>query len=170
MSNDRIDLTQNFTLTFSAFLGSKDAGGSGIAFVLHNDPSGGDAFGGGANAQGANGIANGLAISLDTFRDSGEVSSDHTNFFDTDDAAGTALTNATSLPNLENSQWHDVTVSWDAGSQTLTYWIDGKQAGTITGDLANQYFSGSEYVHFGFTGATGSRSVSEPATSKGDKR
>ena len=73
MSNDRIDLTQNFTLTFSAFLGSKDAGGSGIAFVLHNDPSGGDAFGGGANSQGANGIANGLAISLDTFRDSGEV-------------------------------------------------------------------------------------------------
>ena len=71
MSNDRIDLTQNFTLTFSAFLGSKDAGGSGIAFVLHSDPSGGDAFGGGANAQGANGIANGLAISLDTFKDRG---------------------------------------------------------------------------------------------------
>ena len=73
MSNDRIDLTQNFTLTFSAFLGSKDAGGSGIAFVLHSDPSGGDAFGGGANAQGANGIANGLAISLDTFKDAGDV-------------------------------------------------------------------------------------------------
>ena len=73
MSNDRIDLTQDFTLTFSAFLGSKDAGGSGIAFVLQNDPSGGDAFGGGANAQGANGIANGLAISLDTFKMRGSV-------------------------------------------------------------------------------------------------
>ena len=115
MSNDRIDLTQNFTLTFSAFLGSKDAGGSGIAFVLHNDPSGGDAFGGGANSQGANGIANGLAISLDTFKDAGEATSDHTNFFDTDAAAGTTLTKATSLSNLENSQWHNVTVSWDAG-------------------------------------------------------
>jgi hypothetical protein len=159
MSNDRIDLTQNFTLTFSAFLGTNDAGGSGIAFVLHSDPSGGDAFGGGAKAQGANGIANGLAISLDTFRDRGEVSSDHTNFFDTDDTAGSALTSATSLPNLENSQWHDVTVSWDAATQILTYWVDGKQAGILTGDLANQYFSGSEYVHFGFTGATGSRSV-----------
>ena len=73
MSNDRIDLTQNFTLTFSAFLGSKDAGGSGIAFVLQNDPWGSDAFGGGASSQGANGIANGLAISLDTYKDCGRA-------------------------------------------------------------------------------------------------
>jgi Ca2+-binding RTX toxin-like protein len=164
MSNDRIDLTQNFTLTFSAFLGSKDAGGSGIAFVLQNDSSGGDAFGSGANAQGAHGIANGLAISLDTSKTSGRgsetSSTDSTSFFDTDAAAGSTLTKVTSVPNLENSQWHDVTVSWDAGTQTLTYWIDGKQGGTITGDLAGQYFNGSDYVHFGFTGATGNGNVS----------
>ncbi len=160
MSNDRIDLTQNFTITFSAFLGSKDAGGSGIAFVLQNDPWGGDAVGSGANSQGTNGIANGLAISLDTFSDKGEVRSDHTNFFDTDAAAGTTETKAVSLSNLENSQWHDVTVSWDAATQTLTYWVDGKQGGTLSGDLASQYFAGSDYVHFGFTGATGSGKVS----------
>ena len=160
MSNDRIDLTQNFTITFSAFLGSKDGGGSGIAFVLQSDQWGSDAVGSGANAQGTNGIANGLAISLDTFRDKGEVRSDHTNFFDTDAAAGTTETKATSLSNLENSQWHDVTVSWDAATQTLTYWVDGKQGGTLSGDLASQYFAGSDYVHFGFTGATGSGKVS----------
>ena len=48
-----------------------------------------------------------------------------------------------------------MTVSWNAGTQTLTYWVDGQQGGTITGDLAGQYFGGSDYVHFGFTGATG---------------
>ena len=161
MSNDRIDLNQDFTLKFSAFLGSKDAGGSGIAFVLHNDPSGGDAFGGSSNAQGANGIANGLAISLDTFRDSSaEPIADHTNFFDTDASAGTSLTTAESLPQLKNSQWHDVTVSWDADTRTLTYWVDGSEAGKITGDLAGQYFSNSDYVYFGFTGATGNIQVS----------
>lgn len=158
MSNDRIDITQDFTVEFSAYLGSRDSGGSGIAFVLHNDPSGGDAFGGASNAQGANGIANGLAISLDTYRESSsEMRSDHTNFFDTDAAAGTSLTKAVSLPQLEDGKWHDVKVAWDADTQTLTYWVDGKMAGTMTGDLANQYFSGSDYVHFGFTGATGSR-------------
>ena len=160
MSNDRIDLTQNFTITFSAFLGSNDAGGSGIAFVLQNDKWGSDAFGSGASSQGTDGIANGLAISLDTYRDKGETKSDHTNFFDTDAAAGTTETKATSLSNLENSQWHDVTVSWDAATQTLTYWVDGKQGGKLSGDLASQYFAGSDYVHFGFTGATGSGKIS----------
>ena len=154
MSNDRIDLTQDFTLTFGAFFGSNDAGGAGIAFVLQNDPWGADAFGTNA-AQGANGITNGLAIGLDTYKDAGDPLADHTNFFDTDAAVGTTLTNAISLPNLEDSQWHNVTVSWNAGTHTLTYWVDGQQGGTITGDLAGRYFSGSDYVHFGFTGATG---------------
>src|SRR6185437_4922103 len=63
---------------------------------------------------------------------------------------------AKSLSNLENSKWHTVTVSWDAGSETLTYFIDGKKAGTLTGDLATQYFGGSDYVYYGITGATGS--------------
>ena len=129
MSNDRIDLTQDFTLTFSAFLGSNDAGGDGIAFVLHNDPSGGDAFGGGANSQGAQRHCQRFGNQPRYLTDNaGEPTADHTNFFDTDAAAGTTLTKATSLSNLENSQWHNVTVSWDAGTQTLTYWIDG-QAG-----------------------------------------
>ena len=77
MSNDRIDLTQDFTITFSAFLGSNDAGGDGIAFVLHNDPSGADAIGGGGGSKGAVGIANGLAISLDTYSNPGEPAADY---------------------------------------------------------------------------------------------
>jgi hypothetical protein len=160
MSNDPIDLTQDFAIKFSAYLGSKDSGGSGIAFVLHNDPSGGDAFGGGAKAQGANGIANGLAISLDTFKDSGDPAADHTNFFDTDGAAGTSLTTPTPLSQLEDARWHDVMVFWDADAHTLTYSIDGIEAGNNSGDLAGQYFSGSDYVYFGFTGATGSKKIS----------
>ena len=159
-SNDRIDLTQNFTLTFSAFLGSKDAGGSGIAFVLQNDPWGSDAFGSGANSQGAHGIANGLAISLDTFKDSGESESDHTNFFDTDAAPGNTSVQG-DIPveprKLEVAQCDGVL---GCRPQKLTYWVDGKLGGTITGDLAAQYFGGSDYVHFGFTGATGTGTAS----------
>ena len=155
MSNDRIDLTHDFAITFDAFLGSDDAGADGIAFVLHNDPSGTDAIGGGGGSKGAQGIAKGLAISLDTYSNTGEPATDFTALFDTDAAAGTTLTNPTLLSNLENSQWHNVTVSWIASTQTLTYWVDGQQGGTITGDLAAQYFGGSDYVHFGFTGATG---------------
>lgn len=156
-SNDRIDLHQNFTISFNAYLGNKDSGGAGIAFVLQNDPSGSDAFGnGGTVSQGAGGISNGLAISLDTYKDKGETSSDHSSIFDTDATPGSKLTSAKSLSNLENAKWHSVSISWDVDSQTLTYFIDGKKAGTLTGDLATQYFGGSDYVYYGITGATGS--------------
>ncbi len=47
-------------------------------------------------------------------------------------------------------------MTWDASTQTLSYWIDGVLGGTLTGDLAQQYFGGSDLVHIGFTGSTGS--------------
>ena len=59
-----------------------------------------------------------------------------------------------SLGNLENGHWHQAHVVWDADTQTLTYWVDGKLGGTLSGDLATKYFGGSDHVHFGFTGAT----------------
>jgi hypothetical protein len=34
--------------------------------------------------------------------------------------------------------------------------VDGKLGGTLTGDLANLYFAGSDLVHIGFTGGTSS--------------
>ena len=39
--------------------------------------------------------------------------------------------------------------------QTLSYSFDGKQAGTLTGDLASTYFAGFHYAYFGFTAASG---------------
>ena len=57
-------------------------------------------------------------------------------------------------------------MTWDASTQTLSYWIDGKLGGTLTGDLAQQYFGGSDLVHFGFTGSTGN--VSQCAAGPGD--
>ena len=100
---------------------------------------------------GAAGIGNGLGIAL-----SMEQGADHTNFFDTD--LGTslgALSPQTTLGNLEDGNWHTSQVTWDASTQTLSYWIDGELGGTLTGDLAQLYFGGSELVHFGFTGSTG---------------
>ena len=146
-----IDLNSDFSLSFNFNAGNKDVAGGGLAFVLHNDVLGGDALGGSGTALGAAGIANGLGIAL-----SMEQGADHTNIFDTD--LGTtlgALSPQTTLGNLEDGNWHTSQVTWDASSQTLSYWIDGELGGTLTGDLAQQYFGGSDLVHFGFTGSTG---------------
>ncbi len=45
-------------------------------------------------------------------------------------------------------------MSWDAAHQTLSYSFDGKQVGTLTGDLAHPYFAGFSCV-FRVYGATG---------------
>ena len=146
-----IDLHSDFSLSFNFHAGNQDVAGGGLSFVLQNDLLGGDALGGTGTALGAGGIGNGLGIAL-----SMEQGADHTNFFDTD--LGTslgALSPQTTLGNLEDGNWHTSQVTWDASTQTLSYWIDGELGGTLTGDLAQLYFGGSDLVHFGFTGSTG---------------
>ena len=146
-----IDLHSDFSLSFNFHAGNQDVAGGGLSFVLQNDILGGDALGGTGTALGAGGIGNGLGIAL-----SMEQGADHTNFFDTD--LGTslgALSPQTTLGNLEDGNWHTSQVTWDASTQTLSYWIDGELGGTLTGDLAQLYFGGSDLVHFGFTGSTG---------------
>ena len=121
--------------------------------MLQNDIVGADALGGTGAALGAGGIGNGLGIAL-----SMSEGADHTYFFDTDVGTGNKLSSQIALGNLQNGNWHTGQVTWDASTQTLSYWIDGKLGGTLTGDLAQQYFGGSELVHFGFTASTGSSS------------
>ncbi len=158
MSNERIDLHSDFDINFRIYLGDKDAGADGMAFVLHNDPFGADATGGGGGLYGASGIRNGVAIGFDTYQNApfGDIANDHTNFIKTDAPIDQArLSDQVDLGNIEDGNWHKVQVSWDVVQQTLSYSFDGKQAGTLTGDLASQYFAGFNDAYFGFTAATG---------------
>ena len=66
-SDQRINLTQDFRLEFDIYLGSNDGGADGLAFVIHNDPSGANALGGAGGAMGVGGLENGLAIEFDTY-------------------------------------------------------------------------------------------------------
>src|SRR5262245_40340220 len=158
MSNERIDVRSDFDINFNIYLGNKDGGADGMAFVLHNDPFGGDATGVGGGSLGASGIRYGIGIAFDNFQNTalGDIANDHTNFFKTDAPPDQArLSDQVDLGNIEDGNWHRVQVSWDVALQTLSYSFDGKQAGTLTGDLAKQYFAGFNYAYFGFTGATG---------------
>ncbi len=156
---DRLNLTHDFTLVFQVNLGSNDAGADGIAFVMHADPRGAAALGGGGGGHGATGIANGLGIEFDTFRNAGELAADHTNFIDTDvDYANRNVSKAVALNNIEDGAWHNVIVDWDASAQKLRYWFDGSLAGTMDKDIITAYFGGSFLVYLGLTGATGGQS------------
>ena len=159
MSNSRVDLSNDFRINFDAFLGSRDRGGEGLTFLLHNALHGADAFGAGGNALGALGIRDGLGLELDTaFSGSrlGDIKTDHANFFDTDAAPGAnAITRAVSLGNIEDGRWHNVVLNWDADTQTLNFMFDGVNRGTVNADIVQRYLGGSDYAYFGFTAATG---------------
>ena len=160
MSFARIDMRQDFVISFDVFLGTSDAGADGLGFVLHNSPDGANAIGAVGSGLGFGNIQNGLAIEFDTWNSGankiisggGDIANDHTNFLDTDGAFGSTPFD---LGNIEDGQWHSVEVSWDASTQTLSYSFDGQQAGVLTGNIATQYLGGSDFAHFGFTAATG---------------
>jgi hypothetical protein len=159
MSNERIELSHDFSISFDVFLGSNDRGADGMAFVLHNDPRGAEANGGRGGSLGALGILNGLAIEFDTYNNgarAGDIRDDHAAFFDTD-GSGLPLSGPISLGNVEDGRWHSVQVNWDVETQTLSYIFDrdALKTGSISRDLTNDFFGGSESVHFGWTAATG---------------
>ncbi|MEM7455134.1 MAG: DUF4347 domain-containing protein [Planctomycetota bacterium] len=156
MSSQQINLGSDFTMSFQAYFGTNDQGADGMTFVLHNDPAGSNATGSSGQGLGAAGISNGVSIEFDTHKNTGESVFDHTAIVGTE--AGDVLSSSVDFPNLEDGQWHDVVVSWDASTQTLSFTLDGTTAGSVTGDLVNSYFGGSDLVYFGFTGATGARS------------
>ena len=178
MSNILINLKDNFELKFKARFsnGPNDAGADGIAFVLHKDPKGLHATGQAGGGIGAQDIKNGIAVEFDTFwnkdnhgvNQEGDASAsdpspgDHTSVWDTDDTnsatkylnvqSGGSSSHIQILSDLEDGQWHAVSMSWNAGSKTLSYTIDGK---TMSVQVDPETYFGGTEVYFGFTAATG---------------
>ncbi len=154
MSAERISIASAFSLTMQIYLGTKDAAGAdGMAFVLHNDPLGDQALGGLGGAMGALNIQNGLAIQFDTYQnesDANDIANDHTSFIST--GTEEVLSPVVDLGNIEDGNWHTVSLVWDGN--TLSYTFDGEAAGTFTGDLS-ALLGGEQYAYFGVTGATG---------------
>ena len=163
MSTTRIDVRQSFTLAFDLYLGADDAGADGIAFLLHDDPAGAATIGTSGGGFGAGGVTRGLGIEFDTWDNTaeagpglGDIPADHTLFYGLD---GFFRTAAVGLANLEDGAWHEIAVSWEAATGTLSYTVDGATAGSLAGiDLAGTFLGGSPYAYFGLTGATGGAS------------
>ena len=160
MSQARVDLSQDFAISFDAYLGANDRGGEGLAFLLHNDPNGANAEGRGGKGLGASGIRDGIGFEIDTAfsKRAGDIRSDHANFFDTDAPAKRAgITNAVDLGNVEDGRWHTVQLSWDADTRTLVTSFDGIASSALSRDIVQEYLGGSDFAYFGFTGATGKK-------------
>ena len=178
MSTTRIDVSKDFTVGFDVNLGASDAGADGAAVVFHNDPRGANAIGTIGGGMGVAGIQNGLAIEFDTYNNNAagqtgpDIAADHTGFRGTNTAFATT---PVALPNIEDGAWHHVVVSWNAATQTMSYTFDGQPKGTpLTGNIATQFFGGSNFAYVGFGAGTGGlsntqsvRNINITATAEG---
>ncbi len=177
-SKNKINFAQSFTIRYQAYLGNDGNGADGIATVFHNDPAGNGAIGEDGFGIGAAGIVNGIALEMDTYKNNsttGDISANHGMIWDTDGAPTNgndsfipgvvSLTSAVSIGNVEDGNWHNVVVSWDATTSTLSYTVDGTNAGTYThtaglDDFCETYFDipaseTNKLVYYGYTASTG---------------
>jgi len=167
-SQKTIDITRDFVMEYELYFGDDDGGADGIAFVLHNDSRGADAIGydpadvGGVNI-GAYGINNGISIEFDTYKnDSGseDTDEDHTQIRDTDydftDTNG-KINDVSTLDadNIEDGDWHQVRLEWNATTETITYYFDGQEFSYDFDDISHDYFNGATKVYYALTASTG---------------
>ncbi len=167
-SYGKVDFTKSFTLSTKALLSNAD----GIAIVFHNDPAGQLASGTNGQGLGARGIANGIALELDTFANSCvndanngancDPSYDHgsirttAGWINTGKLAGdTQLGDGT----VDDGLWHDVVINWNSVTRNLSYTFDGVAVTNYTfpatGANAIETILAGNSAYFGFTASTG---------------
>ncbi|GGP06684.1 hypothetical protein GCM10010992_27580 [Cloacibacterium rupense] len=167
-SYGKVDFTKSFTLSTKALLSNAD----GIAIVFHNSPLAQSASGTNGQGLGARGIANGIALELDTFANS--CVNDANNgancdpIFDHGSIRTTAgWINAGKLAGdgqlgdgtVDDGLWHDVVINWNSVTRNLSYTFDGVAVTNYTfpetGANAIETILAGNSAYFGFTASTG---------------
>ena len=159
---DKIDLNESFDVVLSLNLGTLDNNGAdGIVFGFQPVSTSVGGVGGGIGFQN---IVPSLGIEIDTWQNGGlgDPSFDHIaiiqngnlNHSSTGNLAGPVSAHPTQ-PNIEDGEWYDLRVSWDAQTMQLDVYFDCELRLSYTGDIVNDIFGGDPLVFWGFTSATG---------------
>ncbi|MEM1217934.1 MAG: gliding motility-associated C-terminal domain-containing protein [Bacteroidota bacterium] len=161
---DKIDLNNSFDVVMDIFLGCKDEDGAdGIVFAFQPLST---SVGGSGGGMGYANVTPSIAIEFDTYQnfENGDPAFDHlailrNGSLDHDNPStnlsGPIQANATQ-GNIEDCEWHELRVTWDADLTKLDVYFDCEFRATYTGDIVNEIFSGDPNVFWGFTSATGS--------------
>ncbi len=151
-----VNLSQDFVITSKMYFGAAE-GADGMTFSLQNQSA--TQAGAGAGGLGASGISSAFGIAFDTHFNnfSNEINSDFSQFFRQGATMnqGTAFDTANAHDNLEDGQWRDVIISWNATSKTLSYSMDGMAIDSKVYDVVATDWGGNANGWFGFTAGTG---------------
>ena len=153
-NKNKIDISRDFVITSQIYFGSRDSdGGEGLAFVLQPTGTNANASGYYSNGYYGGNISNAVVLDFDT-----RVSSSST----LDYVYPTTIKNGVRyqsnntrklLGQIEDGKYHNVTISWNANSKTLTASVDGSELIDWNIDMVSEVFGQNE-VYFGFTAST----------------
>jgi VCBS repeat-containing protein len=150
-SDPKVSLNTSFTISAELFFGANDGGADGFSFIIQNQSKTTiGAVGGGLGYQG---IGHSVAIEFDTY-DNGpgfnDIPNDHAAFDIDGSMNGSAPID---LGNIEDGQYHPVTIDWNAATHVITLSYNGVVIGSQTIDVAATVGSNEAYI--GFAGSTG---------------
>lgn len=158
-SQNLVNFEQDFNLEAELYLGTQDAGGAdGIAFVVQPISNDEGTLGGGI---GYSGISPSLAIEFDTWWNSGNdpIQEDHVALIADGEPLVMSAHNAyipyVGVDNLEDGQWHPISIGWDGADNTFSLYLDGDLIFSTVLDIPNLFFDGDPNLYWGFTAATG---------------
>lgn len=157
-SQNLVNFELNFNLEAELYLGSQDFGADGIAFVLQPLSNSEGSLGGGI---GYSGISPSLAVEFDTWWNSGNdpIQEDHVALIANGEpwvlAAHSAYTPYVGVDNLEDGQWHPISIIWNSTDQSLNVTLDNETVISTNIDIPMIFFDGNPDLYWGFTSATG---------------
>jgi gliding motility-associated-like protein len=158
---NRVNIGTAFDLHFEIFLGCREGGADGIAFVLQQVSTSVGTQGGGL---GYEGIRPSLAVEFDTWTN--QVYNDP--FFDHvsiqangDPSHQTSNRLAGPVPilpgngNIEDCQFHKLRITWDPATSLFRVYVDCVLRLSYSGNIISQIFRNNPNVFWGFTASTG---------------
>ncbi len=137
--------------------GQQAVGADGFTFIIHNDPRGLDAIGGGGGGLAQNGILNSVAVEFDTYQNAGDINNNHLAINLNGDLTN-PLDASVPLLDLNNGDVVTAWVDYNGNTDKLAVYISDTDVKPeqplmlVDLDLPAQVGSTG---YLGFTGATG---------------
>jgi cysteine-rich repeat protein len=158
-----VDLAGPVDVRFRIYLGNRDQGADGLAFVFHRDTRGLDALGTNGGGLGARDLSPAVFIEFDTLDNTQfgipyDIACDHTAVFTGNGSV--PIVSATCLAdpyNVEDGKFHDIHVSWNPGAiPALQVSFDDDEIISLKEDIVAKYFGGDPGdIYFGMSAGTG---------------
>ncbi|MEO0726909.1 MAG: gliding motility-associated C-terminal domain-containing protein [Bacteroidota bacterium] len=148
------DFSMPFTNTMTVNFGNNNNGADGICLVYQSNNT--TICGISGEGIGAQGIPNSFIVEFDTYQNGnlGDPFNDHAGININGDFTNN-IDGPIDLGNIEDGNDHDISFSWDPGTNTYEVYFDGILIMTGTYDIINNCFGGSPFAFWGYTSSTG---------------